>query len=123
MTAPTYRGHLMVCEWLQLSNKRFPVVTDMNVGAVVANHGRRISVERQAAALIRAFVNVENRGKNRGTCKGARACTLYCASRTRGKMPATVALSVPPALKTPLSVEAAPPLVPVLAPDFELWKL
>ena len=118
-----YRGCLMACDWLQLSNKIFPVVTDINVGAVITNHGRRIIIKRQAAALIRAFVNVENRGENRGTCNAARACTLACDSRAPGKMSATVAPAVPPALKTPLSVEAVPPFVPVLAPDFELRKL
>ena len=123
VTVPTYRGYLMACNWLQPSNKRLYVVTDTNVGAVATNHGRRISIKRQAAALIRVFVNIENRGKNRGTCNAARACILACASRARGKLPTTVAPSVPPALKTPLSVEAAPPLVPVLAPGFEPWKL
>ena len=38
-------------------------------------------------------------------------------------MPATVAPSVSPALEPPLSVEATPPLAPVLVPAFELWKL
>ena len=39
VAAPAYRGYLMACNWLQLSNKRLSVVTDMNVGAVVTNHG------------------------------------------------------------------------------------
>ena len=37
-------------------------------------------------------------------------------------MPAAVAPSVSTALEPPLSVEATPPLAPVLAPAFELWK-
>ena len=88
----------------------------MNIGAVVTNHGRRIRIKRQAAALIHAFVKIKHRGKNRGTGNAAKACILACA-------PAIVAPSVPLALKTPLSVEAVPPLVPVLAPGFEPWKL
>ena len=123
MTVPACRGYLMACNWLQLSNNRLSVVTDMNVGAVVTNHGRRIRIKRQVAALIRAFVNIEHCSKNRGTSNAARACILACASRAGGKLPAIVAPSVPTALKTPLSVEAAPPLVPVLAPGFEPWKL
>ena len=69
------------------------------------------------------FVNIENRGKNRGACDAARTCALTRASHMRDKLPATVAPSVSLALKPPLSVEAAPPLAPVLAPAFELWKL
>ena len=41
MTAPAYRGYLMACNWLQLSNKRLPVIIDVNIGIVVANHGRK----------------------------------------------------------------------------------
>ena len=123
MIAPAYRGYLMACNWLQLSNKILSVVTDMNVGAAVTNNGRRIRIKRQAAALIRVFVNIEHCGKNRGTGNTARACILACASCARGKLPAIVAPSVAPLLKTPLSVEVAPSLVPVLVPGFEPWKL
>ena len=92
VTAPTYRGYLMACDWLQLSNRRLSVVTDMNVGAVVTNNGRRIRIKRQAAALIRAFVNIEPRGKKHGTGNAARACILACASHARDKMPVIVQL-------------------------------
>ena len=95
----------------------------MNVGAVVADHGSRISVKSEAASLIRALVNVEDRGKNRGACGAARSCLLTRASHIKDGMPAAVAPSVSPALEPPLSVEATPPLAPVLAPAFELWKL
>ena len=58
VTATAYCGYLVACDWLQLSNKRFPVLADMNVGAVVADYGSRVSIKRQAASLIHALVDV-----------------------------------------------------------------